>query len=195
MHKKYNTIEEVLAAADSAQQAAKAKGQDAFVALQCLFKANWKARGDRKVVYNKHSLGFQPHPHDQEAWEHDELRDLLSRVRFYPWKVVVEVASLEGWWAMENWEKEWYWEELTLFQGEEAEELFQEVAQQLIEQAEALYRCRATRVWSDPGLPDLESYLERNLKDPDFEREFEARMVKRNTKACGHTGECDCIPF
>jgi hypothetical protein len=170
---------------------------DAMAALLCLFREEWEKRHGRSVVrhHTKNYLHFMPHPDDLEAWESSEMQGLLERLQFYPHEVVLEVATLEGWWEMENWEKEWNWTPLTLFRGEEAARLFDLVAQQFVAKDIKHYKGPATRLWSEPGFPNLQNYLEVKMKDPDFEREFEARKVEVITKGCGHTGPCDCIPF
>ena len=195
MHK--YTMEEVLAAKAKIEAEAQSKEVEALAALHCLFQAQWKWRAQRQVRSYGDHLAFKPQYDDNLAWEHPEQRGLLERVEFYPHKVQISVCTLSGWWDLDEVEfytsASWRMEEIVLFRGNEASELFAQVAQQFLSQNK---EGPATMLFQEYGLPTLQNYLEVKMKDPDFEREFEARKVELTVKGCcGSTGECDCIPF
>jgi len=189
----FSSVAEVLAAKKSKENELRLLEQDAIEALHYMFQKEYADRRQREIVVWKEAFNFKPDPEDDLACAHPEMRSLLERVNFYPDRVEVQVCIVLRW--FDDGEHHYSDETVTLFTGEKAQAYFEEVAKQFINQEAK--RGPATMLFTEPGFPDLESYLSEQRKMEAFHKEWAAERVrKREACGCDQPESCDCtIPF
>lgn len=154
MSDNFNSVEEVLRKERENEQKEAEKEAEAMEALRYLFNKAWRSRHWREVVPLKNSFAFETK---------EEYRDLFGfaeRLEFYPNKVIIKIC-LD--WVVCSSEHGLCFNTITLVEGEEANDCFQEMARMFLRKswlhpmakAERLVMRPATLLFQEPGMPSL----------------------------------------
>lgn len=154
MSDNFNSVEEVLRKERENERKEAEKEAEAMEALRYLFNKAWRSRHWREVVPLKNSFAFETK---------EEYRDLFGfaeRLEFYPNKVIIKIC-LD--WVVCSSEHGLCFNTITLVEGEEANDCFQEMARMFLRKswlhpmakAERLVMRPATLLFQEPGMPSL----------------------------------------